>query len=305
MKTLLFAVLTFSFALVPPVLAQEEDEAQALSEDRRRRATLAVPSRPEPAPAAQGTSLSAQPQPAQTSGSPRGSWNRGDERPRGGGLQSNTTPTDPPVFATQPTRAVEPNVGGRTGEWSGRRGGDWSGRRGPGAYTGDADWRNRPGGEAWRGDDTNQEKTADWRNREGGGRDWRDREGHWRNRGNHDWNRRHRHRDWWRSRYNRFALFGGGYYYWNSGYWYPAYGYDPYFSTYQYDSPIYAYNDLPPGQVLARVQRALARRGYYTGTIDGLYGPRTRSALMRFQRDYRLSVTGEVDETTLDALSYN
>ena len=51
-------------------------------------------------------------------------------------------------------------------------------------------------------------------------------------------------RDWWRRNYNRFALCGGGYYYWNSGWWYPAYGYDPYFSTYAYDAPIYSYNGL-------------------------------------------------------------
>ena len=53
------------------------------------------------------------------------------------------------------------------------------------------------------------------------------------------WDRTHHDRAWWRSHYNRFAVFGGGYYYWNTGYWYPAYGYDPYFSTYSYDAPIY------------------------------------------------------------------
>ena len=70
---------------------------------------------------------------------------------------------------------------------------------------------------------------------------------------------------WWRSNYSRFALFGGGYYYWDSGYWYPAYGYDPYFSTYVYDAPIYGYNDLEPGQVIASVQAELQRRGYDPG----------------------------------------
>src|SRR6266700_3079052 len=29
---------------------------------------------------------------------------------------------------------------------------------------------------------------------------------------------------WYRSRYNRVELIGGGYYYWNNGYWYPAWG---------------------------------------------------------------------------------
>src|SRR5947209_4117957 len=31
---------------------------------------------------------------------------------------------------------------------------------------------------------------------------------------------------WYRSRFPRLEVFGGGYYYWNNGYWYPAWGYD-------------------------------------------------------------------------------
>src|SRR5438093_1570752 len=30
---------------------------------------------------------------------------------------------------------------------------------------------------------------------------------------------------WYRSHYNRVELIGGGYYFWNNGYWYPALGY--------------------------------------------------------------------------------
>jgi hypothetical protein len=122
--------------------------------------------------------------------------------------------------------------------------------------------------------------------------------------GNHhgNWDRNHHHRDWWRSRYNRFALFGGGYYYWNSGYWYPAYGYDPYFSTYSYDAPIYSYNDLDPGQVVASVQTELQRLGYNPGAVDGTYGPATRRALLDYQRDTGLPVTGEIDSNTLGSL---
>jgi hypothetical protein len=201
----------------------------------------------------------------------------------------------------------DPNVAIRQRNWTGERGGNWSGRSGGGAYTGDADWRNRPGGEAWRGTDPDQEnegRRRDW-NRDRGDGDWRQGDGRWRDRSGHKWHRSHHSRDWWRSRYSRFARFGGGYYYWNSGYWYPAYGYDPYFSTYEYDAPIYGYNNLAPGQVLARVQAGLARRGYYNGLVDGVYGPRTRSALIRFQRDFRLPVTGDIDEFTLEALGYN
>ena len=114
--------------------------------------------------------------------------------------------------------------------------------------------------------------------------------------------RERRDRDWWRSNYSRFALFGGGYYYWDRGYWYPAYGYDPSYSTYTYDEPIYGYNQMEPRQVLVRVQRELRRDGYYRGAIDGLIGPQTRAALARFQRDNGLYVTRRIDGPTLAAL---
>ena len=42
-------------------------------------------------------------------------------------------------------------------------------------------------------------------------------------------------RGWWGGRYNRIGLFGGGYYYWNNGFRYPAWGYDPGYSYYPYD----------------------------------------------------------------------
>jgi hypothetical protein len=138
--------------------------------------------------------------------------------------------------------------------------------------------------------------------------DWRSRRGP----SNQSWTyseaRRHigrhgrRDRSWWRSNYNRFALFGGGYYYWDRGYWYPAYGYDSAYSTYTYDEPIYGYNQLEPGRVLRNVQIELRRMGYYRGAIDGLIGPMTRSALTRFQRDNGLPVTSRIDGPTLAAL---
>jgi hypothetical protein len=111
-----------------------------------------------------------------------------------------------------------------------------------------------------------------------------------------------RDRSWYTSNYNRFALFGGGYYYFDRGYWYPAYGYDPRYTTYQFDEPIYGYNALEPGQVLVNVQRQLRREGYYRGAIDGLIGPQTRAALARYQRDNGLYVTRAIDGPTLAAL---
>jgi len=109
-------------------------------------------------------------------------------------------------------------------------------------------------------------------------------------------------RDWWGQRYSRIGLFGGGWYYWNSGFWYPAWGYDPGYSYYPYDGPIYGYNNLPPDQVVANVQTALQEQGYYHGEVDGLLGPLTRAAIADYQRDRGLYITSAIDEPTLAAL---
>ena len=109
-------------------------------------------------------------------------------------------------------------------------------------------------------------------------------------------------RGWWGGRYSRIGLFGGGYYYWNNGFWYPAWGYDPGYSYYPYDGPIYGYNNLPPDQVVANVQTALQEQGYYHGEADGLLGPLTRAAIADYQRDHGLYMTSAVDEPTLASL---
>jgi hypothetical protein len=118
-----------------------------------------------------------------------------------------------------------------------------------------------------------------------------------------NWHHRH-DRSWWRNHYGntRFVIFGGGYYFWNNGYWYPAYGYDPAYSTYQYDEPIYGYNQLAPSDVISNVQGQLQQQGYYEGEVDGSLGPMTRDALARFQEDAGLVVTRAIDEPTLEAL---
>src|SRR5947207_1539776 len=80
--------------------------------------------------------------------------------------------------------------------------------------------------------------------------------------------------------HNRIVFVFGAPYFWDAGWWYPAWGYDPN-AYYAYDGPIYGYNDLPPDQVVANVQSALQEQGYYTGEVDGLLGPLTRAALAR------------------------
>jgi hypothetical protein len=108
--------------------------------------------------------------------------------------------------------------------------------------------------------------------------------------------------NWWRSHHSRIVLIGGGYYYWDGGWWYPAWGYDNAYSYYPYDGPIYAYNDLPPDQVVANVQTALQQEGYYQGEVDGMLGPLTRAALADYQRDHGLYTTAAIDEPTLSSL---
>ena len=127
------------------------------------------------------------------------------------------------------------------------------------------------------------------------------------NRGNYaDAMRRYRHErhdhDWWKQHYIVIVLVGGGYYYHDSGYWYPAWGYDPNYERYDYDGPIYTYGNLLPDQVIVNVQRALKELGYYAGDLNGSLGANTRDALAAYQQDYGLDATGVVDEATVRAL---
>jgi hypothetical protein len=108
---------------------------------------------------------------------------------------------------------------------------------------------------------------------------------------------------WYRSRYPRVEVIAGGWYFWNNGYWYPAWGYDPGVAYYAYDGPIYVgHRAEPPDRVIADVQAELKDMGYYTGEVDGLLGPLTRQALRDYQADHGLAVTEAIDEPTLDAL---
>jgi len=116
-----------------------------------------------------------------------------------------------------------------------------------------------------------------------------------------NYNRQWHDRNWWRSRYDRIIFVNNGWYYWNAGYWFPAWGYAP-SVTYVYDGPIYAYNGLSPDQVTVNVQEQLARAGYYDGPIDGLLGPMTREAIAAYQADNGLAITSAIDEPTLATL---
>lgn len=56
------------------------------------------------------------------------------------------------------------------------------------------------------------------------------------------------------------------------------------------------------GSEVTQIQTRLKRWGYYTGSIDGLYGARTRSAVIAFQKKNGLTPDGIAGAATLRAL---
>ena len=108
---------------------------------------------------------------------------------------------------------------------------------------------------------------------------------------------------WWHSHHNHILLIGGGWYYWNAGYWYPAWGYDESAAYYPYDGPIYVGNSPKPfDQIVADVQTSLQEQGLYNGEIDGLVGPLTQEALAAYQSAQGLEQTAAIDQPTLESL---
>jgi Putative peptidoglycan binding domain len=108
--------------------------------------------------------------------------------------------------------------------------------------------------------------------------------------------------NWWRQHFRIIVFAIGGFYYWDSGYWYPAWGYDPSYNNYDYDGPIYAYGNLLPDQVTAQVQTELQQDGYYFGSITGSLDTATRAAIANYQRDQGLVVTATIDQPTVESL---
>jgi hypothetical protein len=97
---------------------------------------------------------------------------------------------------------------------------------------------------------------------------------------------------WW-----GWGYYGGGYYgVGDYGYGGGDYGYDS-----SSDAPSNSGN-APQFNTTRAVQAALAWRGFYSGRIDGVMGPETRSAIRDFQRQQGLPVTGQIDSETTNAL---
>ncbi|MEY4483731.1 MAG: hypothetical protein RL693_1183 [Verrucomicrobiota bacterium] len=101
-----------------------------------------------------------------------------------------------------------------------------------------------------------------------------------------------------------------------NGYAGRGYYYGPPNSSYYYQRPevrYYATREAAPREYYgndgyrsnstdAAVQRALARRGYYNGSIDGAIGPQSRRAIARYQQDHGLRVTGDISSSLIDSL---
>ncbi len=97
---------------------------------------------------------------------------------------------------------------------------------------------------------------------------------------------------------------------------YPAYRYYPPFGfyfpapivgfTFAPDSPrVYQatpYSETAESSLEATVQRALRKRGYYSGPLDGDLGPRSRAAIREYQAEHGLEVSGRVDDPLLQSL---
>ncbi|HEY5753052.1 MAG TPA: peptidoglycan-binding protein [Chthoniobacterales bacterium] len=63
-------------------------------------------------------------------------------------------------------------------------------------------------------------------------------------------------------------------------------------------SPVY----VPPNAPVISVQRRLTVLGYYGGPIDGIMGPKTRTAISAYQREHGLVVTGTIDKALAKSL---
>ena len=63
-----------------------------------------------------------------------------------------------------------------------------------------------------------------------------------------------------------------------------------------------SYKQGSSGSVVTKIQQRLRDGGYYTYTIDGIYGSRTTAAVKKFQRARGLTVDGVCGPNTLSAL---
>lgn len=159
-------------------------------------------------------------------------------------------------------------------------------------------WRNRGDGDRWR----NRGDGDRWRNRGDRGDRWRNHGGHHRWGGHNHWRHRRYHPRYYPRYYGGFYPYGGYPYGFGYGYGYPYFGasaalyYNGYHPQYQTTGHVRGEN------VVAEVQQELARAGYYRGSIDGVVGGGTRSAIRAYERANGLRVDGRIDQELLRSM---
>src|ERR1700738_409253 len=119
-----------------------------------------------------------------------------------------------------------------------------------------------------------------------------------------DWDHRRAHFD-----HDRFFVFEDGFWFglddgffpWD---YLPYYAYDYYpYDYYPYATTTPAYRGAPVADATVQaVQTQLAQLGYYSGPVDGIFGPATRDAVAKYQIANQLSVTGSLSPDTLQSL---
>jgi len=123
-----------------------------------------------------------------------------------------------------------------------------------------------------------------------------------------DWDRRHAH-----FHNGHFFVFidgfwcglDAGFFPWDylPYYAYDYYPYDYYADVQPYDDTGAVYNDVPAADTTVQaVQIQLSQLGYYTGPVDGIFGPATRDAVAKYQIANQLTVTGSLSPDTLQSL---
>ena len=123
-----------------------------------------------------------------------------------------------------------------------------------------------------------------------------------------DWDRRHVHFN-----HGRFFVFvdgfwcglDDGFFPWDYLPYYPDdyYPYDYYTNTDPYDYNGTTYNvGSGDSATVQAIQTQLFNLGYYSGSIDGVFGPTTRDAVAKYQIANHLNVTGSLSPDTLTSL---
>ena len=120
---------------------------------------------------------------------------------------------------------------------------------------------------------------------------------------------------WWDYPYYGYGYgypYGYGYYGYGNGYDH-GYGYNNESGVYDsqpadpngYDdqsSYQNGHHDQSANSTVAGAQDRLTQEGFYHGQIDGVLGPETRHAIVRFQTKHGLRISGELSNETLNAM---